>query len=350
MLYDIIAIGGSSGAIEALQQVMAELPANLPAAVFVVVHTAPDRPSRLPEVLARYASIEASNALHGEKIRTGHVYLAPSDNHLSLERDYLRVVRGPRENGQRPAINALFRSAARGFGPRVIGVLLSGQLDCGTAGLLAIHARGGLTLVQDPSEASFPEMPSNALRHVQIDHVLSAKEMGAFLTRLAGTHVPDARLNEAAQGVQALKPRSKVQEQAGESIQEESPGHGIPGFGRNPRLSPVTCPECHGTMVESEDQELLRFRCHVGHAFSIDGLAAEQEHAVEAALWAGLRALEESEIVNKRMSDRSDRSLAERFREKARAMRHHADTIRRILLSGRVLPSPVEEASESAAK
>jgi two-component system chemotaxis response regulator CheB len=249
---------------------------------------------------------------------------APSDNHLSLQRDYVRVVRGPRENGQRPAIDALFRSAAREFGPRVIGVLLSGQLDCGTAGLLAIRARSGLAVVQDLAEATFPNMPSNALRRVQIDHVLSAKQIGLLLARLAGTPVADSRL--------------------------DSPGPGIGGFARNPRLSPVTCPECHGTMVESEDEDLLRFKCHVGHAFSIDGLAAEQEHSVEAALWASLRALEESETVNKRMSERSDRSIAERFREKARAMRHHADTIRRILLSGKVLPSPVDEASESAGK
>src|SRR5262249_15389596 len=195
MIYDVIAIGGSSGAIEPLQQLLAELPADLPAAVFVVVHTAPDRPSRLPEVLSRYASITASNALHGEEIQTGHVYVAPSDNHLSLQHDYVRVVRGPRENGQRPAIDALFRSAAREFGPRAIGVLLSGQLDCGTAGLLAIRARGGLTVVQDLAEATFTDMPSNALRRVQIDHVLSAKQIGVLLARLAGTPVPDSRLD-----------------------------------------------------------------------------------------------------------------------------------------------------------
>jgi len=349
MIYDVIVIGGSSGAIEPLQQLLAELPADLPAAVFVVVHTAPDRPSRLPEVLSRYASITASNALHGEKIKTGHVYVAPSDNHLSLQRDYVRVVRGPRVNGQRPAVDALFRSAAREFGPRVIGVLLSGQLDCGTAGLLAIRARGGLTVVQDPAEATFPDMPSNALRHVQIDHVLSAKPIGGLLARLAGNPVQDPRVKRPAQGGSAPTLQSKIQEQPGE-LMRENPGHGIPGFERNLRLSPVTCPECDGTMIESEDQDLLWFKCHVGHVFSLDNLAAEQEHAVEAALWAALRALEESEIVNRRMSERADQTIAERFSEKSRAMGHYADTIRRILLSGRVLPSPVDEASESAVK
>jgi len=286
MVYDIIAIGGSSGAIGPLQQVMSELRLELPAAVFVVVHTSPDRPSLLPEVITRHASIGASTAMHGEKVQEGRVYVAPSDNHLSLQHEYVQVVRGPRENGQRPAVDVLFRSAAREYGPRVIGVVLSGQLDCGTAGLLAIRARGGLAIVQDPAEATFPGMPSNALKHVQVDHVLPAKKIGMLLARIAGAPVPEARAKQAVGNTGLL---------------------------------------------------------------SIDGFAAEQEEAVEAALWASVRALEESETLNRRRAESSERTIAERFSERALANRHHADTIRRVLLSGRV-SQVSEEGAEDGAK
>ncbi|HME91090.1 MAG TPA: chemotaxis protein CheB [Myxococcaceae bacterium] len=349
MLYDIIAIGGSSGAIEPLQQVMAELSVNLPAAVFVVVHTAPDRPSHLQEVITRYASIRASTAMHGEKIEKGRAYVAPSDNHLSLHRDYVRVVRGPRENGQRPAVDVLFRSAAREYGPRVIGVVLSGQLDCGTAGLLAIRARGGLAIVQDPAEATFPGMPSNALRHVQVDHILPAKEIGKLLARLAGAQVPDARAKQAVGGSRLLEQQSRLQREIKEVMRADDPGHALEVAEEDLRISPVTCPECNGSMIEFDEEGLPRFRCHVGHMFSIDSLAAEQEQAVEAALWASVRALEESETVNRRRAERSERSIAERFRERAQANRHHADTIRRVLLSGKVSQES-EEGAEDGAK
>ena len=300
MVRDIIVIGGSLGALEALQQIMAKLSADLPAAVFVVTHTAPDRWSQLPEVLSEYGSMAASAAVHGERIQKGHVYVAPSDNHLSLQGEYVRVVRGPRENGHRPAVDVLFRSAAREFGPRVIGAVLSGQLDCGTAGILAIRARGGLTIVQDPNEATVPAMPRSVLEHTPVDHVLPAAQIGVLLAELAGTEAPERA-----------------------------------------RLSLVPCHDGDGS--ETDDGGLSRLLSRLRRAFPLDSLAAEEQHATEDALWAAIRALQESESRARRMAERSERSLAPRFLEQAEAMKQHSEAIRRMLLSDRILPRNEEE-------
>ena len=302
MVYDIIVIGGSLGSLEALQQIMAKLPADLPAAVFVVIHTAPDRWSQLPEVLTEFGSMAASAAVHGERIQKGHVYVAPSDNHLSLQGEYVRVVRGPRENGHRPAVDVLFRSAARDFGRRVIGVVLSGQLDCGTAGILAIRARGGLTIVQDPNEATVPDMPRSALEHTPVDHMLPAAQIGILLAGLAGTEAPE-----------------------------------------HVHLWPVAFHDRDGSMVETDEGGLSRLRRRVRHPFSLDSLAAEEQHATENALWAAVRALQESESRTRRMAERSERSLAPRFLEQAEAMKQHSEVIRRMLLSDRILPRNEDE-------
>jgi len=336
MIYDVIVIGGSLGALEALQHLLAELPADLPAAVFVVIHMAPDRRSRLPEVIAQYGSMAASAAVHGERIRKGHIYVAPSDNHLSLQGEYVRVVRGPRENGHRPAVDVLFRSAAREFGPRVIGVVLSGQLDCGTEGMMAVRARGGLTVVQEPAEATFPEMPRSVLEHMPVDHALRAEQIGLLLARLAGTEVPKRRIREASSGASGRS--SKLQEAQEEVMSGERGAPTNPG-NQDIRMSPISCPECQGSMVEIDEEGLERFRCHVGHAFSLDSLAVEQERATEDALWAAVRALDETETLARRMAERSERSLSARFLERAEAMKQHAETIRRMLLSDGIVPS-----------
>jgi hypothetical protein len=195
---DLIVIGASAGGVEALSELIQRLPANLPAAVFVVLHLSPQSVSRLPEILNFQGSLRATHPRDGEAIQSGHVYVAPPDRHLLLDTGCVRVVRGPKENGFRPAVDPLFRSAALAYGPRVIGVVLTGALDDGAAGLWAVKRWGGMAVVQDPREAKFASMPANALEYVQVDYCLPIAEVGSLLSRAAGEPAPEMDLNESA--------------------------------------------------------------------------------------------------------------------------------------------------------
>src|SRR5437588_11068380 len=183
--HDIIVVGASAGGVEALVTLARSLQRNLQAAVFVVLHIPAQSPSLLPEILGRAGPLKAVQATDDMQIEQGHIYVAPPDHHMLMELGKVRVVRGPKENRHRPAVDPLFRSAALAYGPRVIGVILTGALDDGTAGLLAVKRRGGIAVVQDPSEAMYPSMPSSALAHVEVDHVLSLADIGPLLGRLA---------------------------------------------------------------------------------------------------------------------------------------------------------------------
>ena len=317
--HDIIVIGGSAGSVQALQQIVAAFPPNLPAAVFVVVHTAAGFDSALAAILSSRGPLKASLGLHGEPIESGRIYVAPPDNHLVLRPGYIAVQRGPKENGHRPAVDPLFRSASVAYGPRVVAVVLSGYLDCGTAGLVSVKARGGIAIVQRPDDAEVPEMPRNAMKHVAVDHALPLAEIGPALVQL--TRV-EARIPGA--------PPRALRE-----VEGEEPG--LP--------SDVVCPICQGTLTEAQMGGLTNFRCHVGHAFSPAALLAEQAESLERALWAAARALEESARIAKRMAT-ADAGLGLRFEEKARTQMQQADLIRRMLLgAGTVTTSDAEDLS-----
>ena len=192
---DIIVVGASAGGVEALISIVGGVPSDLPAALFVVLHMRPGTPSGLPDLLSRSGKLRASPAEHLQPIQHGHIYVAPPDRHLVIVSGSVHVTAGPRENGHRPAIDPLFRTAARSYGRRVVGVVLSGVLDDGTAGLAAVKQHGGLAIVQDPDDALFPSMPRSAMDHVAVDHVLPAKEIGALLAELVGQpeEAPTAR-------------------------------------------------------------------------------------------------------------------------------------------------------------
>lgn len=320
---DIIVIGASTGGLEAFRRLLQPLPADLPAAIFVVLHTHTTASARLPEILNGGGPLKSAYAIHGEPIEHGRVYVAPPDNHLIVDRDYVHVVRGPRENGHRPAVDPLFRSAARAYGARVIGVLLTGALDCGTAGLMMIKAQGGTAIVQDPDEALQPDMPRNALNHVDVDHVVGVGRIAPLLARFVRTPVrpPPAMQNGVLAGIEAATAQP----------------------------AEVVCPSCGGVMTESTINGLTRFRCHTGHTFTMDGLAAEQARALEGALWAAVRALEESETLARRMASHASLDLGERFEEKAEAMKRHAHRIQQMLLRGRGLTVP-DAATKPASK
>ena len=310
--HDIVVIGASSGGVEALFEIAAGLPSDFPAAVFMALHMGAGFASRLPELLSQRGPLRATHAMHGEAIVPGRIYVAPPDNHLMLRPGYLHVVRGPKENGHRPAVDALFRTAAMVYGPRVIGVVLTGYLDCGTAGMLSIKARGGLAVVQDPRDAIVPDMPRSVIRHVAVDHVAPLRDIPGLLSRLvseppgaAPAHLPGALME----------------------LEGDEPGV----------AAEIVCPSCQGKLTESALNGFQIFHCHVGHAFSLESVAAEQADEIERALWAAVRALEEGAALARRLASGASGHMQQRFEEKEAAQSQQAHVIRNLLLGGAML-------------
>jgi two-component system, chemotaxis family, protein-glutamate methylesterase/glutaminase len=310
---DIVVIGASAGGVEALISVFAGLPAELPAAVFVVLHVMPGGASVLPKIIGRSGVLPALPASDGDPIERGRVYVAPPDRHMLVRDDHVLLTGGPRENGHRPAVDPLFRSAARAFGPRVIGVVLSGALDDGTAGLRLIADAGGIALVQDPHDALYPSMPASALAHIEAARAVPLDELpDAVCAALEETFAPvDAPAPEVVKSPPVAEPdRSDDDPKTGE-------------------LTALTCPECGGTLWEHDDEGLLRFKCHVGHAYSADSLQVSQGQALEGALWAGLRSLEERADLFRRLSRKGLQE--ERLQQRARAADEHATVLRSLI-------------------
>lgn len=326
---DIVTIGASAGGVEALMTIARHLPADLPAAVFVVLHIPPDGTSALPTLLSRAGQLPAEHPDDGEPVRHGRIYVAPPDHHLLLHDGRVRVVHGPRENRHRPSVDPLMRSAAQFYGPRAIGVILSGSLDDGTAGLLALKRQGGVAIVQDPAEAAFPGMPSSAMHVVKVDYCLRVARIGPTITRLVTEPIEETEAAAmSSRGDDRMKYENSISE-VDQSALENDDRPGIP--------SPFACPECGGVLWEVENAQMLRFRCRVGHAYSVESLLASQNEGMEAALWSAMRALEEKASLTRRLADRaeeqSQHGAAERFAEQSKAAEEHANTIRAVLLS-----------------
>lgn len=324
---DVIVIGASAGGIEALTTLVGCLPPDLGAAIFVVLHMAPDQKSVLPRILSSAGKLPARHARDGEAIAPNRIYVARPDHHLLIHDGHMRVVRGPRENGHRPAIDPLFRTAAHALGPRVIGIILSGALDDGTAGLVSIKGRGGLALVQDPNEAIVQMMPRSALENVDVDHVLPTSEMGAMLPALVRE---DAPAEPARSALLEVESALQLNGSTGGTLKVGDP-------------SPLACPDCGGVLNEVREGDLLRFRCRVGHAFAPESLYQQQRVALEGALWAALRALEEQGALGRRMAARA-RGLgqvksATRFDERAESAEAQARLVRDSLQLGASPPA-----------
>ena len=317
---DLICVGASAGGVPALASLVKELPGDLPAAVLVVLHVAPHHPSVLPRILSSAGKLPAEHARNGEPLLSGRIYVALPDMHLMVDRGVVRVSRGAQENGHRPAIDTLFRTAAYAYGPRTIGMILTGALDDGVAGLLAIQQRGGLAMVQDPADAFCPDMPRHALEVVDADHVLPIHQLGALLSELVGVEVPDAPPAPEPLATEALIDLDRLERGA-----LAPPG----------QPSSLACPACGGVLNEVHDHRMLRFRCRVGHAYAPESLYGSQQLGVEAALWAALRALEEQVALSRRMAVRARDSRhaksASRHEERAAAAEQQAELIRRAL-------------------
>lgn len=294
-------MGASTGGVLALRQILAQLPGDFPAAVFVVQHQAQVAGSELARTLGADCPLRVVDALHGDLIERGSVYIAPADNHLLVREGRVEVVRLARENGFRPAVNPLFRSAAEAYGARVIAVVLTGALDCGTAGLLSVKSSGGVSVAQDSDTAACRDMPENAIRAGVVDHVVPLARIAALLSDLTRQGGIDA--------VQTPPP----------------PEHRAFAF--------VTCPSCHGSLQETTTSGVSEFGCHVGHRFSLRSLYSEQADQVEFAMWAAIRALEESAALATRLADAGGQ-LHTRFLDKQRTMARHADTLRDMVLAG----------------
>jgi two-component system chemotaxis response regulator CheB len=323
-----IFIGASSGGVYAMLELAAALPANFPVPVFLVQHIGAHR-SQLAQLLNARGPNLAVEARDGDAPAAGTIHVAPPDHHMLLEGGVIRVKRGPKEHHARPAIDPLFRSAALEMGAAAIGVVLTGLLDDGSAGLRAIKDCGGSAVVQDPADAFEPSMPRAALSVVRADHVVPLSRMAGVLLALAGAEV-------GAPGQPPCEPSPALRQEhaAGEG------GHTMEKLKEIATPSTFSCPDCGGVLFELDDKRPVRYRCHTGHAFSLRSLAATQEQVTDAALWTGLRVLQEKEAILRRLAD----AQREGNPESAASCEREADEIAAVATAMRKLtvkaPSP----------
>jgi two-component system chemotaxis response regulator CheB len=323
---DIIVIGGSAFSLEPLKLLVSRLPPDFSGCVCVVVHIPAEQPSILPEILGAASSLRAIHPRDKQPIEPGTIYIAPPDHHLLVYEGLLRVSRGPRENRARPAIDPLFRSAARAYGSRVMAVVLSGYLNDGSAGLMAVKMRHGLTVVQDPNEAVSPQMPANALHYAGADCVLSAAAIADLIVKASRSSVnQQCQPEEAAVANHEPHEVSREEEIANLETKSDQPAIGSP--------SVFACPECHGVMWEIDNGDLTRFRCRVGHSYTEDALNVAYSESVEEALWASMRVMEEKAALLRRMAPRSPRSFGKNYLQEAEHLDRHINTMRRMLIS-----------------
>jgi two-component system, chemotaxis family, protein-glutamate methylesterase/glutaminase len=331
----VVVVGASAGGVEALSALVSKLPRDLPAAVLVVLHIPANAVSVMPGILRRAGQLPAVHAATREPLREGMIYIAPPDRHMLVRRGSVITRFGPRENGHRPAVDPLFRSAADSYGKDVIGVLLTGNLDDGTAGLAAIKEAGGLAIVQDPDDAVYPGMPTSAIENVKVDRVLPLDEIAPALLEYVGSKPPDAEpLGEGHRMIDIeirkaeMDPSLEIDAEVG-------------------KPSGYTCPECSGGLWEIDEGSLVRYRCRVGHAYSADSLVAAYGSSVEATLWAALRSLEENATFAERLARRAEtmgQTIAfDRFTAQAKRAKEHAVTLRNILAAGPVTAEPEHE-------
>ncbi len=326
---DIIVIGASAGGMEALKKLVAQLPSNFPGALFIVWHVAPEHPSMLPQILNRVCPLSVAHAVDKEAIQPGRIYVAPPDHHLLVKPGHVRVTHGPKENRFRPSVDVLFRSAAQAYGPQVIGVVLTGFLDDGAAGLFAVKEQGGKAVVQDPLDALYPSMPIEAMKAVVVDHCVPVTKMGALLIRLTNEAIKEKEDNLVSE---------QMKIEVGVALEDKAFEAGIMKLGQ---LSPYTCPECHGVLLQLKEGKRIRFRCHTGHAYSLNSLLVEVTQSIESALWNTLRGIEESEMlmnhIAEHLREANDGEMAELFVQKSEEASKRAELVRQAVMSNETL-------------
>jgi two-component system, chemotaxis family, protein-glutamate methylesterase/glutaminase len=331
---DIVVIGGSAGALEGVREILRPFPPDVNAAFFVAIHTHPAARSALPEILERATQLRAGHFGDHYEIEHGRIYVAPPNRHLVVKRGYIRQTTGPRENGVRPAVDVLFRTAATAYGPRVIGVVMSGSLDDGAAGLAEIVNHGGCAVVLDPAESAFDGMPLSAIERTRVHYVLGVDEIPATLMRLIDEEVEDLDVvgEEGDPAEFTMADTSKTPD-------------GEP--------SGLTCPECSGALWQLRTEAVAQpyYRCRTGHAYSEESLLAQRDGTIEDALWFALVALREKASLSSRMADRARRAgrdeRARHLHHQLQLAEHHAGAIEELLRNGDLsADAELEEATQ----
>jgi two-component system, chemotaxis family, protein-glutamate methylesterase/glutaminase len=288
--HDVVVIGGSAGGIDAVRQLLHPLPHDLPATLLVVLHTGDHSPRMLDRMFEQSTVLDCAYAEQDMTLERGRVLIAPPEHHMVIDGDRVRLVRGPTENRARPSIDVLFRSAAVSCRARTIGVVLSGNLNDGSAGLLAIKQCGGLTLVQDPAGIDHPDMPTSALAAAKVDGCAELSKLAAALIELVHEPLPD--------NIPAIPKIVEIEAQMA-----LNPSLSIEKLEQIGQLSTMTCPECGGALLQLGAQT-WRFRCRVGHAFTAETMVIEQKRALESALWLALRTLENDITLRRQLVER----------------------------------------------
>src|SRR3954469_19282580 len=316
---DIVVIGASAGGVQALQELVQGLPEDYPGTIFIVLHTGPT--SIMPELLNRAGKVKAAAAEDKQRYEPNRIYIAPPNRHLLINDGMMKLDAGPRENSSRPSIDPLFRSAARTHRERVVGVILTGTLDDGAAGLYAVKARGGLAIVQDPTEAAAPDMPLNAMRHMTVDHCLPLIGIAALLTRIASEESASDEVSS-----QAMKEQGNDLVDPPELMKSPPP---------NETQIALTCPECNGSLYEQKEGDMAHFRCHIGHSFSPMSLSQAHKEVLERALWTAVRTLNERVMMHRQFLRRerngAEEFIFKRFQESAAAAERDVDLLREII-------------------
>jgi two-component system chemotaxis response regulator CheB len=315
----VVAVGASAGGLEPLARFVAGLPPDFAAAVLIVLHVGRKTPSVLPRILARHAALPVESALDRSPLLRGHVYVAPSDHHLLVRDGEIVVIQGPEEHGHRPAVDPLFRSVARAYGPGSIAIVLSGALDDGTSGALAVRRCGGLVAIQDPAEAEVADMPSSVQNVIAVDASLPVDELTEWVVTTVGKEPMPW-----PEGVEAgLEYEDAIAELAPDALVEPQPG-AVP--------SSLSCPACNGVLWEVSDDAVLRFRCRVGHAWTGESLAVEHDRKIENAVWEALRILQEAveldHRIERRAGDRGHDRVVARIRRRRFERQRAAERLR----------------------
>jgi two-component system chemotaxis response regulator CheB len=324
-----IVIGASAGGLEPLRDVVAQLPADLPAPVFVVMHLPANHKSYLPYILSQTGPLPALHPADGTKIQAGVIYVALPDHHLLIDDSSVAVKRGPKENGFRPSIDALFRSAAYRYGSGAIGVVLSGALHDGTSGLWSIKRLGGIAIVQEPDQARYPSMPRSALEYVEADYQVPSTEIGPLLTQLTQEQSTQEGMvgKDMEEDIRRLAIETQVA--AGVNLPEKT----ILELGP---LTQFTCPECKGSLVRITEGGSFRFRCHTGHGFSADALVDGLMETLDRLVWQATRGFQEGfmllEHLGRHMQENGGSAQADVFLAKARELNQKASRLQRIAI------------------
>jgi two-component system chemotaxis response regulator CheB len=317
---DIVVLGGSTGGLDAMRSIVGQLSKDFRGSLFVVLHTAADSPGVLGAILERAGALPAYTVRSQERIQPGAIYVPAPDHHLVLEPGLVCATRGPKENRFRPAVDPLFRSAAQVYGPRAIGVILTGGLDDGTAGLWAIKQLGGTAIVQDPEDALVTSMPKSALSHVRVDHCIPLQDIAPLLMRLTTETATEEGIRNVSESLQ-IEVNIAKEDRALEA--------GVLTLGEP---SNYTCPECHGVLLQLKEENRIRFRCHTGHAYSAESLLAHVEEAIGDALWNAIRSLEEGVMLLRHFEKHltaAGQPLADEFRRRAEAAEQQGNLVRR---------------------